>query len=213
VRMNTQRSKIRTKSLPDSEKRSKRWIQQHQKILDLAGSLFVKKGYLQTSIEDIARAAKINKAIIYHYFENKAYLLFEIVTFTLDTLTGFATQIANSNQKPKVKLENLIKNHIEWQFKHYWLSGIGYLERKNLPAELLKIYINKRDNYENIFKEIIEMGITKGEFRSCDPRLTTFFILGMINSVILWCKPSGNLPATEISSKVWEFIRHSLDAD
>jgi AcrR family transcriptional regulator len=57
-----------------------RWAKQHQKILSAAGHLFWKKGYLGTSIDDIAKAANVNKAAVYYYFKDKSFLLYEVIS-------------------------------------------------------------------------------------------------------------------------------------
>lgn len=60
-----------------SEKRKKELEQQRrQQILSVALRLFYKNGYKNTSMVDIAKAANISKGLIYHYFKNKAELLF-----------------------------------------------------------------------------------------------------------------------------------------
>ena len=205
-------SNSQTETSVDSYKRSERWKKQRQKILNVAGRLFAKKGYLGTSIEDIAKAVKVNKAIIYYYFENKSYLLYEVISDTLDELIAPAMQISKSNKRAEEKLRDLIKSHVQWQLTHYWLSGIGYVEIKNLSPRLRKTYITKRDQYENIFREVVKTGITQKEFRSCDPKLTTLIILGSINSIILWYRPGGRLSAMEISSQASDFIMHAVKA-
>ena len=59
--------------------KNQRSIRQRKKILNAAGRLFWQKGFKATTLDDIARAGRINKATIYYYFKNKAFLLFEIV--------------------------------------------------------------------------------------------------------------------------------------
>ena len=41
--------------------------------------LFAKKGYADTSIRDIGKAAKVNVALIYYYFKDKEALLQYII--------------------------------------------------------------------------------------------------------------------------------------
>lgn len=42
-----------------------------REILDVAGALFLEKGYVQTTIEDIACAMSVAKGMVYHYFRSK----------------------------------------------------------------------------------------------------------------------------------------------
>ena len=49
------------------------------RLLDLAGDLFAERGYLQTSIRDLANHAGVTSGAIYGHFRNKAELLAEAI--------------------------------------------------------------------------------------------------------------------------------------
>jgi AcrR family transcriptional regulator len=48
-------------------------------IVELAGDLFAERGYLQTSMRDIAKHASVTSGAIYGHFRNKAELLAEVI--------------------------------------------------------------------------------------------------------------------------------------
>jgi AcrR family transcriptional regulator len=194
------------------KKRESRWEQQRQKILLASARLFWQKGFLGTSINDIAKATKVNKAIVYYYFKNKVSLLYEIMSGILRGLIDLNIQISNSSIPPRAKLEALIESHIKWQASTYGFSGIGYMERKNLPPKLLRNYIGLRDEYEKLFHETIKEGIACGDFQCTDAKLACLFCLGLVNSIILWYKPDGSLSPEAIASKACEFIFEGLRA-
>lgn len=189
-----------------------RWAKQHQKILSVAGRLIWKKGYLGTSIDDIAKAANVNKAAVYYYFKDKSFLLYEVISTPMKALLDLAQSIDNSGLQPGERLKDLITNHIKWQATHPGLAGIGHVERKNLPLRLRELYISVRDEYENIIRKTIKEGIKKREFSSCDAKLASLFILGMVNSIIQWYKPKESLSADEIASEAWTYISKALKA-
>lgn len=188
------------------------WTKQHQKILSAARRLFRRNGYLGTSIDDIAKAANVNKATIYYYFNNKSFLLFEVVSTHLQGMIDMAMEIADSNLQSRVKLEALVKGHIMWQATHLETAGIGHVERKNLPAKLRQKYIDLRDDYENIFRKTIEDGIKRGELSFKDSKLATLFTLGLTTSINQWYKPKGSLSADEIAAEACTFISKALSA-
>lgn len=200
------------RNTPVVKKQERKWERQRQKILLTSAHLFWQKGYLGTSINDIAKAAKINKAIVYYYFKNKAFLLYEIMSGILGGLIDLGIQISNSGFSPRAKLEALIENHVKWQASNYGFSGIGYMERKNLPPKLLHDYILLRDEYEKLFHETIKEGIACGDFQCADAKLACLFSLGLVNSIILWYKPKGKLSPETIASKACEFILGGLKA-
>jgi len=187
-----------------------RSLKQREKLLSVAGSIFWQKGYLGTSIEDIAKTAKVNKALIYYYFKNKAYILFEIATKYTEELIEQTLPIVKSNISPGEKLKSFVFNHMLFVFKNLELPG-GGRERRNLPPKLLKIYIGLRDKYEGMFREILEEGTNQGEFQCPDIRLTSLFILGFLNNITFWYKPTGRLRPEELAGEAYAFISKALN--
>ena len=51
-----------------------------RKILQTARSLFAEKGFDGSRVDEIARRAGVNKALIYYYFRNKQALLDELIS-------------------------------------------------------------------------------------------------------------------------------------
>ena len=55
-------------------------------LVELAGHLFAERGYIQTSVRDIARQARCTSGAIYGHFRNKADLLAEVVSVGIATI-------------------------------------------------------------------------------------------------------------------------------
>jgi len=55
-------------------------------VYRIAAEIMCQKGYEGTSMNDIAEAAGLTKAGIYHYIRGKEDLLFEIMTYAMDNL-------------------------------------------------------------------------------------------------------------------------------
>lgn len=63
-------------------------------LVELAADLFAERGYIQTSIRDIARAASVTTGAVYGHFRNKADLLVEAISER--TAAEFANQPATT---------------------------------------------------------------------------------------------------------------------
>lgn len=198
------------KKLVASELQRKRWEIHKKKILGVAATLFWEKGYIGTSIDEIAKKVNMNKALIYYYFENKAILLNEIISRPLQEMIEVAKPIAHSKVGPTEKLELLIISHIKWQSSHYGLAGIGHLERKNLPGKLLQRYLQMRDEYEILFQKVIEDGIERGRFSFDDNKMGALFTLGLLTSITQWYRPKGRLSSDQIASLACSYILGAL---
>jgi len=59
-------------------------VPRRAEICRTAAQIFRDRGYDATSVSDIARALGMTKAGLYHYFDSKEALLFEIMTYGLE---------------------------------------------------------------------------------------------------------------------------------
>jgi len=193
-----------------NETKSAKWHLKRVRIMTAASRLFWKKGFVAASLDDVAKSCRLNKAGLYYYFTNKTTLLFEIIAWAMEELTKLAVPIAESDLSPDEKLRKLVYSHVVWGLSNMGPSGLGALERRNLPPKLLKSYIAMRDDYELIFRKVIKKGIEDGCFRQTDYKLVTNFILGLTVSTVLWYKQRGKLNPEEIAGEALRFVDEAL---
>lgn len=61
-----------------------------ERIINAAIKLFSEKGFDGTRVNEIAAAAKVNKALIYYYFKSKEEILDHVLELLFKDLTGFS---------------------------------------------------------------------------------------------------------------------------
>ena len=59
-------------------------LDSRQEILRTAARLFQQRGYDATSMNDVAAALKLSKGGLYHHFQSKDEILFEIMNHAMD---------------------------------------------------------------------------------------------------------------------------------
>lgn len=87
-------------------------------ILDAACRVFARRGFHQASIREIARAAGLSPAGLYHYVGGKDELLFLVLDRSLKRLIGELDQALAAARTPETKLLALIRTHLEFGFRH-----------------------------------------------------------------------------------------------
>jgi len=65
-----------------------RWDRKHRAIAEAATGLFLTKGFLGTSMDDIAAEAAVSKQTVYKHFSDKDQLFAEIVLATTDRVAS-----------------------------------------------------------------------------------------------------------------------------
>ena len=77
-------------------------------IRDTAAGLFARDGFTRTSMAELAGACGVSKALLYHYFDSKEALLFDILRAYLTDLET-AVAIAPAAASPRDHLRDLIR--------------------------------------------------------------------------------------------------------
>lgn len=72
--------------------------ERRQQIFDAALRVFRERGYHAASAREIARAASISKANLYHYFPSKDELLYELAAPLLSELHGALDRVAGNTR-------------------------------------------------------------------------------------------------------------------
>jgi hypothetical protein len=70
--------------------------------------------------------------------------------------------------------------------------------------------IEYRDQYESIFRQVLEAGIESGYFAPVNPKMTTIAIITMCTQVAYWYKPEGSWTLDEIANTYCEFVQNAL---
>ena len=75
--------RTRARPSPDGSRSAGRQ-QRRQRILDVAGRCFAKSGFAKTRVEDVAAAAGVSRALVYHHFGSKEALAREVQDHMLE---------------------------------------------------------------------------------------------------------------------------------
>jgi AcrR family transcriptional regulator len=167
-------------------------------ILVQAAKLFRKKGFSGTSMQDIARDVGILKGSIYYYFNSKNEIFREVLKKGISPVLKNAEFILCKDLSPREKLRELLSSHIRYIMHNNYSLVIYFQEKEKISAEETKQYVENRNRYEKIFKDILAEGIKEGIFPKVDITLTVYAILGMCNWIIQWYNPKGPKSPEEI---------------
>ncbi len=170
---------------------------QRAEIVQAAAQIFREKGYHATSMQDIADAVHLQKASLYHHVESKQEILLEILDHALDRMTTDITAVVNSDHSPTEKLRLALRAYTTILTEDRDLAAVLLLEYRGLDTGLRARHIARRDQVDRLWRQIVESGIDAGEFRSVDPAMTSFALLGVQNWMITWFHQDGRLTSTQ----------------
>jgi AcrR family transcriptional regulator len=173
--------------------------QRREAIVDAAGRLFAEKGFLGASIADIANACAMSKSLIYHYYESKEDILFDVMHSHVKALLDAAESIAAQSDKPEQKLRALTRTFVQLYVGAANRQRVLLNELENLTAEQRKIVVGIQHKLihlvENIIAEV--RPALSGRNPLGTPAAMLYF--GMINWMHTWLDSSGRAKPARIA--------------
>src|SRR3982074_1886774 len=163
-----------------------------QEILRTAARLFQQRGYDATSMNDVAAALKLSKGGLYHHFQSKDEILFEIMNHAMDITQERVINPVRPIAGPEERLRALIRLHIEVVLSPRDRATTGMLhENHPLPPALRKRINARKKDYVHFVENLIadvqkaegqkETQRTRQTASKVSPRAAAFALLGMIN--------------------------------
>jgi len=182
------------------------------RIIASAVELFEKKGYHSTTIQEIGEKAGVSKGAVFHYFSSKNEILFLIHEKFINVILNRAENVLKrSDLGTAEKLRELIVNLVELIAEYKPYVVVFFQEFKYVEQERLPLIKEKRDRCEQIYRRVLEQGMSAGEFRKdLDPDMVTKAIFGMCDWSHQWLNPGGRLTPREIGLTFWKILLEGI---
>ena len=183
-------------------------VDSRQEILRTAARLFQQRGYDATSMNDVAASLKLSKGGLYHHFQSKDEILFEIMNHAMEITQERVLGPVRGIADPEERLRALIRLPIEVVLSPRDREITVMLhENHPLPPTLRKRINTRKKDYihfvENLMSEVQRARRGKG---SVSPRAAAFALLGMINWIYQWYKPEGQLQANNLIPQFTDLV-------
>jgi TetR/AcrR family transcriptional regulator len=182
-----------------------------QEVLREAAASFNFKGYHATSLTEIATSLGVTKAALYHYFPNKNSLLAACFEQSMDVAFASLERGRKQGSNGRDRLVLTIAGYVSHLVDEL-NCGVGLMEEQALePADRTKL-VRQRDRFERALRALVREGIEDGSVVPCDPKLAIFVILGAMNWVPKWFKPSGAWKPEQLTLALSQIIERSLSS-
>ncbi|HYR91499.1 MAG TPA: TetR/AcrR family transcriptional regulator [Terriglobia bacterium] len=169
------------------------------RVFEVAAEVFHRKGYDNTSMSDVASAAGLTKAGLYHHVTSKESLLYTVLDYGLDLTESNVLRPLEEIADPLQRLKTMIDLHLQLVLEERNLEVTGLLhECKTLsPADRTRINRRKKE-YVKMTTKLIADVVKKHNIKDVNPKLAAFALLGMLNWTYQWYKATGPSRRDEI---------------
>lgn len=186
---------------------------QREQILDLAAEKFAQTSYPSTSMSDLATASGTSKARLYHYYESKEAILFDLLDRYTKRLMLIIAEVEGASQRRGLSerdaFAELVRAFLaEYETSHSrhvaLLNDVKYLE----DAQREIVLDRQRDIVAAFARQLARAypdRISKENQTS-----VTMMVFGMINWTFTWLKPGGRLGYRDFAEQVIDLMERGL---
>ncbi len=188
-------------------------------LVSAARTLFAEKGYHETTVEDITRAAGVAKGTFYLYFDEKRQIFLAIIRDLLDVIKAIGAEIGHGSptEHPLAffeRAEQTALKLLELFLDNRPLARLAYRESMGMDPALDEMIRTFYREVAEIEARNIRVAQQLGLLRECSPMLTAYAHIGMIERVVLTLldEPPDFPPPAEVVREVMRLAYEGLRA-
>lgn len=180
-------------------------------LTDVALRVFAEKGYDGSSMDDVARAAGITKASIYHHVSGKEALLERGLSRALDALFAVLAEPGAIAGDALARVRFIVRRVVETTLD--LLPELSVLFRARGNSKVAREAIERRRAFDRVVTDLIAEAQRAGDVRAdIDPRLTARLIFGMSNSVVEWYGSGSSISRARLTDALVALALHGIAA-
>ena len=181
-------------------------------ILKNAAGYFAAHGYDRASVSQVARACGISKSLIYHYYDSKEQLLFDILHSHLTQVHDAVTAVSCHGAHPETHLRHLVADLLTTY------RGADAEHRLQLQSTTA-LSPQQQQDLATIQRTIVSIFATAIQDISpdylqdapSDLRPLTMSLFGMLNWFYLWHQPGRGLSRSAYGDMATDILLGGLE--
>lgn len=193
------------------ERKNREKIMRRQQIQNAAKELFHQKGFVSTTMEEIAEKAELSPATLYLYFKNKEELYVSLILISLQYLFEQIEEVyLNKKLSPEskiLKFKDAMYNTYQYEplllriILHVQLEGTLF----SLSQDLLDQILDLSRKIMRMIAQVYKEGSHQGKFREGASMAQADILWSMFTGLVIWEESKKR-----INSKK-DFLKPSLD--
>jgi AcrR family transcriptional regulator len=185
-------------------------LERKQQLLDHAAELFAERGYAETRVIDIVRAAGVAKGLFYWYFDNKESLFKELAGSIRLKLRREQGAVLDPEAPPLVNLYRGTQASVRFMAEHSHFFSLLEVEGRNFTDVLRQ---GTQQHVRDMVR-IIKAGQADGSIREDDSTLLAIGVVGAVGQFSHFHR-TGRIdkPLPELADFVARYVVHSVAAD
>jgi AcrR family transcriptional regulator len=187
-------------------------FEDHRKeILDCAAALFAQRGYIGTTMNEVADACGVTKPTLYHYYRDKDDLLMSIADGHVSALVDLVAAVEQEHEPGAQRLHALVHGFLQ--------EYAGARDQRRVLTEDVK-FLREKDLAQVLDKERRVVAAFADAIAATRPDLQrdqlvkplAMLLFGMINWLFTWWRPDGTLGPQALATLIDRLLFGGLAA-
>jgi AcrR family transcriptional regulator len=167
-------------------------------VIRAAAREFNRKGYHNTSLDDIAARLEVTKPTVYYYVTSKEQLLFECFVAGVEQIHAAFRAVRELALPARERLNAVLRHYGEAVASEFGWCMVRAEDQDLSPAMSRHIKSLKSEIDQGI-RRLIREGIQDGSIEPCDPKMTAFALAGALNWIAHWYREDQSLTPAQIA--------------
>ncbi len=181
------------------------------RLLAVATELFAAKGFDATSVQEVVERARVTKGALYHYFDSKQDLLYEIYHSIISGQLADLERILAAGDPPGRTLRAVIVNLVETTAARADQALVFGREMHRLDRARLDAVRADRRRYHDLVRDVVARAQAAGDFAPvADADTVTLVVFGVVNQMPAWYRPDGAKSPDQLGTEIADLILAGL---
>ncbi|HMK54698.1 MAG TPA: TetR/AcrR family transcriptional regulator [Methanobacteriaceae archaeon] len=194
-----------------TQKKSKQ--ERVNEITQAAMEVFIKKGYENTTMENIAKKAGVSKGGLYHHFSSKDMILLTVNQKISENIQEIMIK-AGKCDSVKKGLIYFIENYLRYWMEHPQETSFLFISIVKIMdnTELLEYYQDFTTDYIKFFEDAFAIGVESGEFIPHDVKISAITLVAAMDGVLSYMILDETLKVDDVIEQFKEKFITSIEA-
>ena len=168
-------------------------------VIRAAAREFNRKGYHNTSLDDIAARLEVPKPTVYYYVTSKEQLLFECFVAGVEEIRAAFRAVRELAVPGRERLNAVLRHYGEAVASEFGWCMVR-AEDQDLPPAMSGHIKALKSEIDHGIRRLIKEGVGDGSIEPCDPKMTAFALAGALNWIAHWYREDRSMTGAEIAA-------------
>ncbi|MBA4266586.1 MAG: TetR family transcriptional regulator, partial [Comamonadaceae bacterium] len=184
-----------------------------EQILDVAALCFARQSFPAASMNDIATACGTSKARLYHYYESKEAILFDLLDRYTQRLLALIGESEARAQRKNLSERDALSELVRAFLAEYESSATRHValvsDTKFLGEVQRELILNRQRDVVAAFTRFLRRAYPE-RVTPVNQTALTMMLFGMINWTFTWLRPDGPLSYAAFADEVVAVLERGL---